>query len=87
MGTFRTRIGLGLCFACVLLCNVCPAEDWPQYKYDGRHSGNVPDVDYLMLQYLVDYREFASPGLPQVAPPVVPELLDFQGNAKRGVVQ
>lgn len=47
MGTFRTRIGLGLCFACVLLCNVCPAEDWPQYKYDSRHSGNVPDRDVV----------------------------------------
>ena len=30
-------------------------------------------VDYLTLQYLADYREVASPGLPQVAPPVVPD--------------
>ncbi len=43
-------------------------------------------VGYLTLQYLVDYREVASPGLPQVAPPVIPEVLDFQGDAKRGVV-
>jgi dipeptidase len=28
-------------------------------------------VDYLMLQYLVDYGEVAPPSLPQIAPPVV----------------
>lgn len=31
-------------------------------------------VDYLTLQYLVDYGEVASPGLPQIAPPVVPDM-------------
>ena len=41
----RARIGLGLCFAFVLLCGVSLAEDWPQLKYDSRHSGNVPDRD------------------------------------------
>ncbi len=43
-------------------------------------------VDYLMLQYLVGHGEVASPALPQVAPPVVPELLDFPGDAKRGII-
>jgi len=31
-------------------------------------------VDYLMLQYLVDYEEIASPRLPQIAPPTVPDM-------------
>jgi outer membrane protein assembly factor BamB len=39
----RARVGLSLCFALVLLCGVSPAEDWPQLKYDSRHSGNMPD--------------------------------------------
>jgi dipeptidase len=30
-------------------------------------------VDYLMLQYLVDYREVAPSELPQIAPPVIPD--------------
>lgn len=30
-------------------------------------------VDYLMLQYLVDYREIAPSRLPQIAPPIVPD--------------
>jgi len=30
-------------------------------------------VDYLMLQYLVDYREIAPSQLPQIAPPAVPD--------------
>lgn len=41
----RTRVGLSLCFGLVLLGSVSLAEDWPQLKYDGRHSGNVPDRD------------------------------------------
>jgi dipeptidase len=31
-------------------------------------------VDYLMLQYLVDYREVAPSSLPQIAPPAVPDV-------------
>lgn len=45
MHASRTTIGLCLCFVYVLLCGVSFAEDWPQYKYDSRHSGNVPDRD------------------------------------------
>jgi len=47
MDAFRTRIGFGLSLACALLCNICLAEDWPQYKYDSRHSGNVPERDVV----------------------------------------
>jgi dipeptidase len=31
-------------------------------------------VDYLILQYLVDYREVAPSSLPQIAPPAVPDV-------------
>ena len=31
-------------------------------------------VDYLMLQYLVDYREVAPSKLPQIAPPAVSDV-------------
>ena len=24
------------------------AEDWPQFKFDARHSGNVPDRDVTL---------------------------------------
>ncbi len=41
----RARVGLGLCLALALLGSVSFAEDWPQLKYDCRHSGNVPDRD------------------------------------------
>lgn len=30
-------------------------------------------VDYLMLQYLLDYAEIAPPRLPQIAPPAIPD--------------
>ncbi|MCU0918631.1 MAG: PQQ-binding-like beta-propeller repeat protein, partial [Planctomycetes bacterium] len=45
MQASRVRIGLCLCVACGFLCNSAVAEDWLQYKYDSRHSGNVPDRD------------------------------------------
>jgi len=42
MHTSKLHLGLGLCLGYALLCGVCRAEDWTQYKYDSRHSGNVP---------------------------------------------
>ncbi len=43
-GSLWTRT-IGLWAACFLLATaaVSGAEDWTQLKYDGRHSGNVPE--------------------------------------------
>lgn len=35
---------LAICFLAVA-ANIAAAENWPQLKYDSRHSGNVPDRD------------------------------------------
>ena len=34
-------------------------------------------VDYLILQYLVGYKELAPPSLPEIAAPVIPRSLNL----------
>jgi outer membrane protein assembly factor BamB len=41
------KIGLCVCLACVLCGGLSLAEDWPQYKYDSRHCGDVPGRDVV----------------------------------------
>jgi len=40
---FRATEAVAVCLLLAGTCVVCDAEDWPQLKFDSRHSGNVPD--------------------------------------------